>query len=103
MGIWDQDNYPRWTRNGPPGPIGCPNMPFYACVKEGGKNGPLNCAQAPDPSMCTAVTVDGTPPFCGKDDNCKLCAQTYMSACQFERLWHPKLICQPAYLTGLCI
>jgi len=73
--IWDQDNYPRWTRNSPPGPRGCPNMPFYACVKEG-NNGPFDCAQAPDSTMCRAVTDDGTPLFCGKDENCKWCDTT---------------------------
>jgi len=73
--IWDQDNYPRWTKKSPPSPTGCPNMPFYACVKEG-QNGPFNCAQAPNSSMCTAVTADGGTPFCGKGDNCKWCDKT---------------------------
>jgi hypothetical protein len=72
---WDQGNYPQWTRNSPPGPTGCPNMPFYACVKDG-NNGPLNCAQAPEPSMCTAVMAHGTPPFCRQGDNCQWCDTT---------------------------
>jgi len=76
--IWDQDNYPRWTRKSPPSPTDCPNMPFYACVKDGkdGTQGPFNCAQAPEKSMCTAVMADGTPPFCRKGDNCKWCDAT---------------------------
>jgi len=76
--VWDQDNYPVWTRYSPPGPIGCPKMPFYACVNEGkeGENGLFGCAQAPDSSMCTAVMADGTPPFCGKGDKCKWCDTT---------------------------
>jgi len=90
--IWDQDNYPRWTRHSPPGPSGCPNMPFYACVKDSGTDGPFDCAQAPDSSMCTAVTADGTPPFCGPDDNCKWCDTTDGS-----------LQCTPLHDTGLVV